>query len=51
MSLKIIVWADGAQSGPLGRIAMGSTSERLAHRCARPLIVVPRAARTAGSPA
>ena len=51
MSLKIIVGIDGARGGLLGRIAMGSTSETPARRCARLLIVVPRAARTAGSPA
>ena len=39
------------QRGPLGRIAMGSTSERLACRSTRPLIVVPRAPQPAVSPA
>lgn len=39
------------QRGPLGRIAMGSTSETLARRCARPLVVVPRVAAHAVSPA
>ena len=39
------------QRGPLGRIEMGSTSESLARRCKRPLVVVPRAPQTTATPA
>lgn len=39
------------QRGPIGRIVLGSTSEHLTRDCPRPLMVVPRAAQPATSPA
>ncbi|MCW3016759.1 MAG: universal stress protein [Solirubrobacterales bacterium] len=39
------------QRGPLGRIAVGSTSEQLTRRCVRPLMVVPRSPQLTSIPA